>query len=74
MITMAINRLSNRKSNESSLKYHNVKPHYVGAYIKKDGTFVRGHLRDGDGNSATYNPDGYYALNPGQKALIKTKK
>ena len=30
---------------------HFVKPHFVEGYIKKDGTFVEGYFRDGDGNT-----------------------
>ncbi|MUT67849.1 hypothetical protein [Paenibacillus sp. NEAU-GSW1] len=38
---------------------HVVKPHYVHAYVKSDGTFVEGHMRgDETGGYLRSNPDG----------------
>ncbi|MGD7007017.1 hypothetical protein [Metabacillus sp. 84] len=31
---------------------HFVDPHYVDSYVRKDGAFVEGYFRDGDGNTA----------------------
>ncbi|MDE0564856.1 hypothetical protein [Exiguobacterium sp. B2(2022)] len=44
-----------------SLSTHYVEPHHVSSYIKSNGTFVEGYLRDGDGDTATFDGDGYIA-------------
>lgn len=43
---------------------HYVNPHPVSSYMKKDGTFVRGYWRDGDGDTGINRYTGYYARNP----------
>ncbi|WP_156291261.1 DUF3892 domain-containing protein [Oceanobacillus salinisoli] len=58
---------------------HFVEPHYVEGYMRKDGTYVEGYYRDGDGNPLTNltkeqgggyartNPDGNPFNNLGEK-------
>ena len=47
---------------------HFVKPHQVDSYIRKDGTFVEGYYRDGDGDTRVNRPleagGGYVRSNP----------
>lgn len=43
---------------------HYVSPHNVQPYRRKDGTFVSGFWRDGDGNTDINRSTGYYARNP----------
>ena len=43
---------------------HYVNPHTVSSYYRKDGTFVAGYWRDGDGNTSINRDTGYYARNP----------
>lgn len=45
-------------------KYHHIRSHYVSPYVKKDGTFVSGYFRDGDGNTRINTFRGYYGRNP----------
>ena len=53
-----------KKSLSYKPSYHIVKSHYVRPYTRKDGTFVRGHWRDGDGDSTRNNFSGYLRKNP----------
>ena len=62
---------SDKKSSSFTPKSHYVKPHNVSYYVKKNGTFVSGYHRDGDGNTSINRATGYTASNPGQKALLK---
>ena len=43
---------------------HYVRPHEVRPYRRKDGTFVSGCWRDGDGDSTINRNTGYFARNP----------
>lgn len=43
---------------------HYVSPHNVKPYRRKDGTFVSGYWRDGDGNTSINRNTGYFARNP----------
>ena len=43
---------------------HYVSPHWVNSYVRRDGTVVRGHWRDGDGNPFVDRSFGYFARNP----------
>lgn len=43
---------------------HYVRPHEVRPYRRKDGTFVSGCWRDGDGDSTINRDTGYFARNP----------
>lgn len=43
---------------------HYVNPHWVNSYVKRDGTFVRGFWRDGDGDTSINRTIGYFAGNP----------
>lgn len=47
---------------------HVVDPHYVDGYFRKDGTYVEGYYRDGDGNHNTHltteQGGGYLRTNP----------
>lgn len=47
-----------------SLSMHYVEPHYVNSHFRTDGTFVDGYLRDGDGDTTTFDGDGYMRRNP----------
>ena len=58
---------SEKKSMQYKGNIHHVKPHFVKSYVKKDGTFVSGTWRDGDGNSKVKSFGGYFAANPGHK-------
>ena len=49
---------------------HYVNPHTVRSYRRKDGTFVAGYWRDGDGNTSINRATGYYARNPNAIAKI----
>lgn len=62
-----MNDFSGKKKASFSSDYHHVSPHYVKAYMKKDGTFVSSSWRDGDGNSKINSFGGYFAANPGHK-------
>lgn len=42
------------------LKLTYVDPHWVNGYLKADGTYVQGYFRDGDGDTSTFDGDGYY--------------
>jgi len=59
----AINTFSGKGPSLSS-SVHYVRPHYVSSYTRKDGTFVKGYWRDGDGNTKKNRMTGYYARNP----------
>lgn len=52
------------RSFNSITPMHYVKPHYVRSYRRKDGTFVSGYWRDGDGNTKINRSTGYFARNP----------
>jgi len=43
---------------------HYVSPHWVSSYTRRDGTFVPGFWRDGDGNTSINRNTGYFARNP----------
>ena len=43
---------------------HYVTPHSVRAYERKDGTFVAGYWRDGDGDTTINRTIGYLRHNP----------
>ena len=54
---------------------HYVNPHVVSSYRRKDGTFVAGYWRDGDGNTDINRSTGYYARNPNAiPRILKGKK
>lgn len=52
---------------------HYVHPHDVSSYTKKDGTFVKGFWRDGDGNTDVNRDIGYFAGNPNPILKVITK-
>lgn len=62
-----MNNFSNKNSQFKSSNYHHVNSHSVSSYIKRDGTFVRGYWRDGDGNTKINTFSGYYSKNPKNK-------
>lgn len=62
-----MNNFSDKKPAQFMAKYHHVSPHFVKSYTKKDGTFVSGFWRDGDGNTKIMNFRGYVASNPRHK-------
>ena len=43
---------------------HDVDAHWVEGYYRADGTFVEGYWRDGDGNTAVDQTEGYIRSNP----------
>ncbi|MGB3259855.1 hypothetical protein [Paenisporosarcina sp.] len=43
---------------------HSVEAHWVEGYHRADGTYVEGYWRDGDGNTAVDQTDGYTLSNP----------
>lgn len=43
---------SSSSAAEVNPELHFVEPHYVDAYIRKDGTYVEGYWRDGDGDTS----------------------
>lgn len=49
---------------------HYVHPHAVSSYRRKDGTFVKGYWRDGDGNTKIKRATGYFARNPNALPLV----
>ena len=54
---------------------HYVSPHWVNAYVRSDGTVVRGYWRDGDGNTFVDRGFGYFAKNPlGGKSAARNPK
>lgn len=61
----AINTFSGRGKQFSTITpVHYVHPHSVSSYRRKDGTWVRGYWRDGDGNTLINRATGYFARNP----------
>lgn len=52
---------------------HYVTPHSVRPYRRKDGTYVSGFWRDGDGNTDINRSTGYYARNPNAVPIIIKK-
>lgn len=61
----SINTFSNNgKQFTTMTPVHYVNPHSVSSYRRKDGTFVAGYWRDGDGNTGINRDTGYYARNP----------
>ena len=52
---------------------HYVHPHSVSSYVRKDGTFVSGYWRDGDGDTDHNRATGYYARNPHALPLVFKK-
>lgn len=62
----AINTFSgNGRQFDKCGSLHYVRPHQVSSYVRKDGTFVKGYYRDGDGNTRIDRLFGYFAHNPG---------
>lgn len=61
------NTFSNKGSQFKSSDEHHVRSHAVRSYVKKDGTFVSGFWRDGDGNTSINTFGGYFAKNPNRK-------
>lgn len=53
---------------------HYVHPHNVSSYTRRDGTFVSGYWRDGDGNTKVNRNTGYWAKNPDAVPQIIKKK
>ena len=61
----AINTFSHKgKQFSTIIPMHYVSPHWVSSYMRKDGTFVHGYCRDGDGNTKINRITGFYARNP----------
>jgi len=56
------NILQTRTGRRKSIHY--VNPHNVRPYRRKDGTFVSGYWRDGDGDTSIDRATGYYSRNP----------
>lgn len=54
---------------------HHVNPHYVQSHFR-EGKYISGYWRDGDGNTKVNTYRGYYAKNPGAKpvSVILNKK
>lgn len=70
----AINTFSKRGRQFTVLTpAHYVAPHKVKPYRRKDGTFVSGSWRDGDGDSRTHRKIGYFRKNPGATPIIIKK-
>lgn len=61
-----LNRVNNTFAPTRSSPMHYVHPHLVSSYTKKDGTFVNGFWRDGDGDTSVDRLFGYFARNPGK--------
>ena len=71
----AVNTFSGRgKKFTTVTPVHYVRPHWVSSYTRKDGTFVSGYWRDGDGNTKINRQTGYFAKNPGAVPEIVKKK
>lgn len=61
----AVNTFSKRGKHFTTITpAHYVNPHNVQSYIRKDGTFVSGYWRDGDGDTTINRSIGYFARNP----------
>lgn len=61
----AINTFSkNGKRFTAFTPAHYVSPHNVRPYMRKDGTYVSGFWRDGDGNTDINRSTGYYVNIP----------
>ena len=61
----AVNTFSKRGKQLTTITpAHYVRPHEVRPYRRKDGTFVSGCWRDGDGDSTINRDTGYFARNP----------
>lgn len=70
----AINTFSHRGREFTAITpVHYVSPHSVRSYRRKDGTYVSGYWRDGDGNTNINRDTGYYARNPGGVTKIYKK-
>ena len=62
---LAINTFSGKgKKLVTGIPVHHVRPHYVQSHFR-DGKFISGYWRDGDGNTNVDTYRGYYAKNPG---------
>ncbi len=61
-----LNRVNNTFAPTRSSPMHYVHPHWVSSYTKKDGTFVSGFWRDGDGDTSVDRLFGYFARNTGK--------
>lgn len=67
----AINTFSHRGRKFTEITpAHYVHPHEVSSYRRKDGTFVRGYWRDGDGDNSVDRASGYFVRNPGAVSRI----
>lgn len=71
----AINTFSHKGKEFTTLTpVHYVSPHPVRPYRRKDGTFVAGCWRDGDGNTDINRSTGYFARNPNAISQIFKKR
>lgn len=67
----AINTFSGRGRQFTTLTpAHYVTPHKVKPYRRRDGTYVSGSWRDGDGDPTVNRSTGYFAKNPGSTPII----
>jgi len=66
----AINTFSGIGPRMLQPQIHYVHPHAVSSYRRKDGTFVKGYWRDGDGNTKINRATGYFARNPNALPLV----
>ena len=70
----AINTFSHRGKQMTTITpAHYVSPHNVRPYQRKDGTYVSGYWRDGDGNTDINRATGYYAKNPNATPITLRK-
>lgn len=60
-----MNNFNDKKPMHYTTDSHHVNAHFVKPYVKKDGTFVSGSWRGGDGKIMT--SSGYWASNPKHK-------
>lgn len=59
----AINTFSHRGKQFKT--EHFISANHVSSYIRKDGTFVKGYWRDGDGDTSINRDGGYFSRNLG---------
>lgn len=60
----SINTFSKKGRDISKMPVHYVNPHWVQSHLR-EGKFISGYWRDGDGNTAINRSTGYFARNPG---------
>ncbi|WP_167511298.1 hypothetical protein [Pseudobutyrivibrio xylanivorans] len=61
---LAINTFGGKEKNTFyNLPIHHVNPHYVRPHFRQ-GKYISGYWRDGDGNTSINTYNGYYARNP----------